>query len=95
MTTRKGSQYSIQTDRGGLRGRNDPTQGKRKGKVPNGTESTQESAISQSKVPEIPIISEPELDLSMSHSNRNQSHSEGSDRHIHEPVQEKLHSIQR
>ncbi|MBW0581035.1 hypothetical protein O181_120750 [Austropuccinia psidii MF-1] len=33
------------------------------------------------------MISEPELELSMSSSNRYQSHSEGSDRHLNEPVQ--------
>ncbi|MBW0460715.1 hypothetical protein O181_000430 [Austropuccinia psidii MF-1] len=40
------------------------------------------------------IISEPELELSMSDSNRYKSHSEGSDRHLHEPVQAVLHSVQ-
>ncbi|MBW0570083.1 hypothetical protein O181_109798 [Austropuccinia psidii MF-1] len=39
------------------------------------------------QVPEMPMISEPELELSMSNANRYQSHSEGSDRHLHEPVQ--------
>ncbi|MBW0527720.1 hypothetical protein O181_067435 [Austropuccinia psidii MF-1] len=38
-------------------------QGKRKGKIPSGTESTKGSAISQKKVPEIPIISDSELEL--------------------------------
>ncbi|MBW0588321.1 hypothetical protein O181_128036 [Austropuccinia psidii MF-1] len=41
------------------------------------------------------MISEPELELSMSNSNRYKSHSEGSDRHLHEPVQTVLHSVQR
>ncbi|MBW0522187.1 hypothetical protein O181_061902 [Austropuccinia psidii MF-1] len=41
------------------------------------------------------MISEPELELSMSNSNRYKSHSEGSDRHLHEPVQAVLHSLQR
>ncbi|MBW0520009.1 hypothetical protein O181_059724 [Austropuccinia psidii MF-1] len=40
------------------------------------------------------MISEPELELNMSNSNRYKSHSEGSDRHLHEPVQEVLHSVQ-
>ncbi|MBW0504194.1 hypothetical protein O181_043909 [Austropuccinia psidii MF-1] len=43
----------------------------------------------------MPMISEPELELSMSNSNRYKSHSEGSDRHLHEPVQAVLHSVQR
>ena len=54
-----------------------------KGKKPNGAGSTQGSAISQSQVPEIPIISEPELELSMSNSNRYKSHSEGTNRHLY------------
>ncbi|MBW0578359.1 hypothetical protein O181_118074 [Austropuccinia psidii MF-1] len=41
------------------------------------------------------MISEPELELSMSNSNRYKSHSEGSDRHLNEPVQTVLHSVQR
>ncbi|MBW0576897.1 hypothetical protein O181_116612 [Austropuccinia psidii MF-1] len=40
------------------------------------------------------MISEPELELSMSNSNRYKSHSEGSDRHLHEAVQTVLHSVQ-
>ncbi|MBW0483243.1 hypothetical protein O181_022958 [Austropuccinia psidii MF-1] len=40
------------------------------------------------------MISEPELELSMSDSNRYKSHSEGSDRHLHEPVQAVLPSVQ-
>ncbi|MBW0499993.1 hypothetical protein O181_039708 [Austropuccinia psidii MF-1] len=95
MTTRRGSQYSIQSDGVGLRGRIDASKGKRKGNIPSGTESIQGSALSQRQVPEIPMISEPELELSMSNSNRYKSHSEGSDRHLHEPVQEVLHSLQR
>ncbi|MBW0502811.1 hypothetical protein O181_042526 [Austropuccinia psidii MF-1] len=63
MTTRRGSQYSIQSDGAGLRGRIDLSKGKRKGKIPSGTESTQGSALSQRQVPEMPIISEPELEL--------------------------------
>ncbi|MBW0593320.1 hypothetical protein O181_133035 [Austropuccinia psidii MF-1] len=43
----------------------------------------------------MPMISEPELELSMSNSNRYKSHSEGSDRHIHEPAQAVIHSVQR
>ncbi|MBW0572923.1 hypothetical protein O181_112638 [Austropuccinia psidii MF-1] len=42
----------------------------------------------------MPIISEPELELIMSDSNRYKSHSEGSNRHLHEPVQAVLHSVQ-
>ncbi|MBW0551540.1 hypothetical protein O181_091255 [Austropuccinia psidii MF-1] len=34
-----------------------------KGKIPSGTESTQGSVISQRKVPEVPVISEQELEL--------------------------------
>ncbi|MBW0508772.1 hypothetical protein O181_048487 [Austropuccinia psidii MF-1] len=94
MTTRRGSQYSIQSNVAGLRGRIDPSKGKRKGQIPSGTESTQGSALSQRKVPEIPMISEPELELSMSDSNRYKSHSEGSDKHLHEPVKAVLHSVQ-
>ncbi|MBW0535952.1 hypothetical protein O181_075667 [Austropuccinia psidii MF-1] len=41
------------------------------------------------------MISEPELELRMSNSNRYKSHSEGSDRHLHEPVQTVLHCVQR
>ncbi|MBW0593897.1 hypothetical protein O181_133612 [Austropuccinia psidii MF-1] len=94
MTTRRGSQYSIQSDRAGLRGRIVSSKGKRKGNIPSGTESTQGRALSQRQVPEIPMTSEPELKLSMSNSNRYKSHSEGSDRHLHEPVQAVLHSLQ-
>ncbi|MBW0535069.1 hypothetical protein O181_074784 [Austropuccinia psidii MF-1] len=94
MTTRRGSQYSIQSDGGGLRGRIKPSKGKIKGKLSSGTESTQGSALSQRQVPEIPMISEPELELSISGSKRYKSHSEGSDRHLHEPVKEVLHSVQ-
>ncbi|MBW0543844.1 hypothetical protein O181_083559 [Austropuccinia psidii MF-1] len=47
------------------------------------------------EVPEMPIISETELELSMSDSNRYKSHSEGSNRHLHEPVQTVPHSVQR
>ncbi|MBW0588666.1 hypothetical protein O181_128381 [Austropuccinia psidii MF-1] len=95
MTTGRGSQYSIQSDGAGLRGRIDSSKGKRKGNIPSGTESTQGSALSQRQVPEMPMISEPELELSMSDSNRYKSHSEGSNRHLHEPVQTVLHSVQR
>ncbi|MBW0593104.1 hypothetical protein O181_132819 [Austropuccinia psidii MF-1] len=55
----------------------------------------QGSALSQRKVPEMPIISEPELELCMSNSKRYKSHSEGSDRHSNEPVQAVIHSVQR
>ncbi|MBW0593999.1 hypothetical protein O181_133714 [Austropuccinia psidii MF-1] len=95
MSTRRGSHYSIQSDGVGLRGRIDPSKGKRKGNIPSRTESTQGSSLSRRKVPEIPMISEPELELSMSNPNRYKSHSEGSDRHLHQPVQAVLHSLQR
>ncbi|MBW0510563.1 hypothetical protein O181_050278 [Austropuccinia psidii MF-1] len=87
MTTIRGSQYSIQSDGAGLEGRIDPSKGKRKAKIPSGTGSTQGSALSQRKVPEMCLISEPELELSMSNSNRYKSHPEGSDRDLHEPLQ--------
>ncbi|MBW0549759.1 hypothetical protein O181_089474 [Austropuccinia psidii MF-1] len=95
MTTRRGSQYSIQSDGSGLRGGIYSSKGKRKGNIPSGTESTQVSALSQRQVPEMPIISEPELEISMSNSNRYKSHSEGSDRHLHELLQAVPHSVQR
>ncbi|MBW0526057.1 hypothetical protein O181_065772 [Austropuccinia psidii MF-1] len=50
-----------------------PQKGK-KGKIPSGTEYTQQSVILQRKVPEIPIISEPELELSIRHSTRDKEH---------------------
>ncbi|MBW0500298.1 hypothetical protein O181_040013 [Austropuccinia psidii MF-1] len=43
----------------------------------------------------MPMISEPETELSNSNSNSYKSHSEASDRHLYEPVQEVLHSLQR
>ncbi|MBW0514909.1 hypothetical protein O181_054624 [Austropuccinia psidii MF-1] len=94
MTTRKGSQYYIQSDRAGLRGRIYPSKGKRKGTLLSGTESTEGSALSQRQVPEMPIIAEPELELSTSDSNRYKSHSKGSNRHLNEPIQAVLHSVQ-
>ncbi|MBW0516974.1 hypothetical protein O181_056689 [Austropuccinia psidii MF-1] len=42
----------------------------------------------------MPVISEPEFELSISSSNRYKSHSEGSDRHIHNPVQTVLNGVQ-
>ncbi|MBW0474651.1 hypothetical protein O181_014366 [Austropuccinia psidii MF-1] len=63
MTTREGSQYLIQSYGGGITSINDPTKGKRKGKIPSVIESTQGTANSQRQVPEIPIISEPALEL--------------------------------
>ncbi|MBW0501936.1 hypothetical protein O181_041651 [Austropuccinia psidii MF-1] len=42
----------------------------------------------------MPLISETELELSMSNSNRYTSHSEGSDRHLNEPVQELVQNVQ-
>ncbi|MBW0482680.1 hypothetical protein O181_022395 [Austropuccinia psidii MF-1] len=94
MTTRRGSQYLIQSDGAGLRSEIDPSKGRTKGKIPSGTESTQGSAIFQRQVPEMPIISEPELELSMSNFKRYKSHSEGSNRHIYEPVQAVLQDVQ-
>ncbi|MBW0568584.1 hypothetical protein O181_108299 [Austropuccinia psidii MF-1] len=94
MTTRRGSKYSIQSDGTGIRGRIYPSKGKRKGKIPSGTKSTQGSAISQRQVPEMPMISEQELELSISNSKRYKSHSEGSNRHLHEPVKAVLHGVQ-
>ncbi|MBW0499173.1 hypothetical protein O181_038888 [Austropuccinia psidii MF-1] len=46
------------------------------------------------QVPEMPIICEPELELSMSNSNRYKSHSEGTNTHSYEPVQVVLHGVQ-
>ncbi|MBW0473811.1 hypothetical protein O181_013526 [Austropuccinia psidii MF-1] len=40
------------------------------------------------------MIPEPELELSMSDSNREKSHSEASNRNLYEPAQTVLHSIQ-
>ncbi|MBW0527375.1 hypothetical protein O181_067090 [Austropuccinia psidii MF-1] len=94
MTTRRGSQYSIQSDGVGLRNIVDPSKGKRKGKIPSGTESTQGSSKSNRKVPDMPMISEPELELSMINLNRDKSHSQGSNRHLSEPVKTVLHSVQ-
>ncbi|MBW0590782.1 hypothetical protein O181_130497 [Austropuccinia psidii MF-1] len=94
MTTRRGSQYSIQLDGAGLKGRIDPSKGKRMGKIPSDTESTQGSALSQRQVPEMPMICELELELSMSDANRYKSHLEGSDRHLNEPVKTVLHSLE-
>ncbi|MBW0525972.1 hypothetical protein O181_065687 [Austropuccinia psidii MF-1] len=94
MTTRRGAQYSIQSEGGGLRSRVDPSKGKRKRKISSGTESTQGTAISKRQVPDMPMISEPELKLSMSNSNREKSHSEGSNGNLYEPVQAVLHGVQ-
>ncbi|MBW0494393.1 hypothetical protein O181_034108 [Austropuccinia psidii MF-1] len=94
MTSRRGSQYSIQSDGAGPRGRIDPSKGKRKVEIPSGTESTQGSALSQRQVPEMPIMSEPELELCMGHSNRYKSHFKGSKGHLHEPVQAVINSVQ-
>ncbi|MBW0562152.1 hypothetical protein O181_101867 [Austropuccinia psidii MF-1] len=59
-----------------------------------GTECTQESAISQRKVSERSIISETQLELSISTSKRDKSHSEGSDGHLNQPVQTVSHGVQ-
>ncbi|MBW0590021.1 hypothetical protein O181_129736 [Austropuccinia psidii MF-1] len=61
--------------------------GKRKCQIRSGTESTKASALSKRQVPDMPIISEPGLELSMSNSNRDKSNSEGSNRNLYEPVQ--------
>ncbi|MBW0554818.1 hypothetical protein O181_094533 [Austropuccinia psidii MF-1] len=95
MTSRRVSQYSIQSDGAGLRGIIDTSKGKKKGKIPSGKESMQVSGLSQRQVPEMPMISESELELSICNSNRYKSHSEGSDRHLHELVQAVLYSVQR
>ncbi|MBW0472017.1 hypothetical protein O181_011732 [Austropuccinia psidii MF-1] len=42
----------------------------------------------------MPIISDPELELSMSNPNRYKSHSEGSNRDLYETVQEVPHGVQ-
>ncbi|MBW0480266.1 hypothetical protein O181_019981 [Austropuccinia psidii MF-1] len=42
----------------------------------------------------MPLISDPELELRMRNSNRYKSHSEGSNRHINDPVQTVLHHVQ-
>ncbi|MBW0544955.1 hypothetical protein O181_084670 [Austropuccinia psidii MF-1] len=42
----------------------------------------------------MPIISEPDLELSISNSNRDKSYSEGSNRRLHEPIQTVLHGLQ-
>ncbi|MBW0463845.1 hypothetical protein O181_003560 [Austropuccinia psidii MF-1] len=42
----------------------------------------------------MPMIYEPELELSMSDSIRDKSHSEGSNRHLYEPVKAVLHGVQ-
>ncbi|MBW0470641.1 hypothetical protein O181_010356 [Austropuccinia psidii MF-1] len=94
MTTRRGSQKSIQSYRAGIRSRVDPSKGKRKGKIPSGTKYTQGSAISQRKVPETPKIYEPELELSMNNFKRYKSHLEGSNRHSYEPVKRVIKSVQ-
>ncbi|MBW0587381.1 hypothetical protein O181_127096 [Austropuccinia psidii MF-1] len=93
MTTRGGFQYSIHSDVVELRSRVYPSKGKRKVKIPSVTESPQGSAISQRQVPEITIISETELELCMSSSNRYKSHSEGPNIHSYEPVKEVLQSV--
>ncbi|MBW0477217.1 hypothetical protein O181_016932 [Austropuccinia psidii MF-1] len=85
MTTRRGSQYSIESDEGGLRSR--------EGEIPSQTASTQGSTISQRQVPEMSIIAEPEVELSRSLSHRNKSHSEVLDRHKHEPAQAVIHGV--
>ncbi|MBW0539577.1 hypothetical protein O181_079292 [Austropuccinia psidii MF-1] len=93
MTTKRGLQYFIQSDGGGIRSRVYISKGKRKAEIPSGTESTQGSAMSKRQVPDMPMISEPKLELSMSNSNRDKSHSEGSNRHLYQLVQTVLHSV--
>ncbi|MBW0579877.1 hypothetical protein O181_119592 [Austropuccinia psidii MF-1] len=46
------------------------------------------------EVPEMPIISEPQLEISINNSNRCEYYSEGSNRHLYDPVQAVLHSLQ-
>ncbi|MBW0507335.1 hypothetical protein O181_047050 [Austropuccinia psidii MF-1] len=70
-----------------------PQQGK-KGKIPGRTESTQGSAISKRQAADMPMTFEPELELSMSNSNRDKYHSECSNRHSYQPLQTVLHSVQ-
>ncbi|MBW0503989.1 hypothetical protein O181_043704 [Austropuccinia psidii MF-1] len=94
MTTRRESQYFIQSDGCGLRSTVDPSKGVRKGQIPSGTESTQVSSISKMQFPDMSMISEPELELSMSNSHRDKSHFQGSNRHLYEPLQAVLHSVQ-
>ncbi|MBW0594086.1 hypothetical protein O181_133801 [Austropuccinia psidii MF-1] len=94
MTTRRRSQYFIQSYGGRVRSRFELSKGQRKGKIPSGTESTQGNAISKRQVPDMPMIPEPELELSMSNSIKDKLHSEGSSRHSHEPIQALLHSVQ-
>ncbi|MBW0524338.1 hypothetical protein O181_064053 [Austropuccinia psidii MF-1] len=93
MTTRRGFQYYIQSDGAGLRSRIDTSKWKRKGKIPSGTESKQGSSISQRQVPEMHIISEPELEISMSNSKRYNSYLDGSNRHLNEPVKTALDGV--
>ncbi|MBW0510163.1 hypothetical protein O181_049878 [Austropuccinia psidii MF-1] len=94
MKTRRCSQYSIQSDGAGPRGRIDPSKGTTMAKISSGTDFTQGSALSQRQVAEVLMISKIELELSMSDSNRYKSHSEGSKTHLHEPLQAVLHSVQ-
>ncbi|MBW0539534.1 hypothetical protein O181_079249 [Austropuccinia psidii MF-1] len=93
MTTRRGSQYSIQSDGGGLRSGLDPSKGKKREKSQWNTIHTRKCHI-QKASPDMPMISEPELELSMCNSNREKSHLEGSNRHLYEPVQAVLQSVQ-
>ncbi|MBW0579929.1 hypothetical protein O181_119644 [Austropuccinia psidii MF-1] len=84
----------MKSDGGGLRSKVDLSKGKRKGKIPSGTESTQGSSISKRQVPDIPMISEPESELSMIKANRDKSNSEGSNKHLYEILEAVLHSVQ-
>ncbi|MBW0541341.1 hypothetical protein O181_081056 [Austropuccinia psidii MF-1] len=90
ITTRRRSQYCIQLDGAGLRSRVDHSKGKRKVKIPSGTKSTQESAISQRQGPEMPIIFAPHLGLNQTDPN----HIQRAQINIHEPVQTVLHHVQ-
>ncbi|MBW0572028.1 hypothetical protein O181_111743 [Austropuccinia psidii MF-1] len=63
MTNIRGCQHSIQSDGAGLRGRINLSKEERKGKLPRQTESTKGRALSQRKVKEMPLISEPVLEL--------------------------------
>ncbi|MBW0496114.1 hypothetical protein O181_035829 [Austropuccinia psidii MF-1] len=71
-----------------------PSKGKQQGQIPSGTDSTQGSSISKRQVLDMPMISDPELELSMSSSNRYKSHSEGSNRHLYEPIKSVLHGVE-
>ncbi|MBW0511214.1 hypothetical protein O181_050929 [Austropuccinia psidii MF-1] len=82
MTTRRGSQYSIQSDGGALRSRNNTSKGKRKRNNPVEQNPHKEVPYPKGKSQKC-LNYEPEVELSMGNSNRYKSHSEGSDRRLH------------